>query len=51
MNTPIKNAKSTVLDKKCNPSQGPTKYRKGHFPPKTAEKVLSGTKKDFINMI
>ena len=46
MNTHVKRAKSTALGKKCNPSRGPTKYRKGPFPPKKTKKELSGTEKD-----
>ena len=29
-NTPVKRAKSTALGKKCNPSRGLTKHRKGN---------------------
>ena len=48
MNTPVKRTKSTALGKKCNPSRGPTKHGKGHFPPKRCYRV---PKKDFLNMI
>ena len=41
-----KTCKSTTLVKKCNPSRGPTKHRKGPFPPERTEKGLSGTEKD-----
>ena len=44
-------AKSIAFDKKYNPSRSPTKHRKGSFPLQEIEMGLSGTKKDYINMI
>ena len=34
INTPVKCAKSRVLDNKCNPSCGPSKHQTEPFPPK-----------------
>ena len=51
MNSLVIRAKSTTLSKTCNPGRGPTKHRKGPFPPKRTEKGLSVTEKDFIKMI
>ena len=42
MNT-VKCAKSTALDKMCNPSCDPTKHRKGIFHRKEPKRGLSGT--------
>ena len=47
MKTSVKRAKSTTLSKKCNPNRGPTKHRKDL----SIEKGISGTEKQFINMI
>ena len=38
----IKRAKSTALDKKCNPNRSPTELWKGHFLPKKNEMGLLG---------